>query len=436
MTHTATLTAPALPRLSNLRQALLSAFWFSTNAHWTAILIVLLPAQAALLGGDAAKGRTLALVVVAGAFVSMVAAPIFGAISDRVRLPMGRRRPFLIIGTIGNVLGLLGLAYFAQPDTLWLYILAFMWVELFNNIATAPYSALIPDVVPAAQRGSASGWMGMMTMLGNLVGGIMGLLLPLIGGITGAYWFLIFILLGGMVVTVLGVNEPPPPPEVPPFAWRTFFHSLLDPFQSRDFTWVFLTRFLVVMGTFTVQEFLLYYLDDVVGAPFEIFGISMSEAAAAVSIMILSILVGATLSTLAAGMLSDRYGRKRMVYLSGALQAGVASVLLVNQSYPVAVIAGIIFGLGYGAYISVDWALVTDVLPSMDDYAKDMGVWHVALTLPQVVAAPIAGVILDLGQQVGPSRGFPHLGYTLIFSLALLFFVLGTVFVSRIRGVR
>lgn len=436
MTHAARLTAPSLPRMSNVRQALLSAFWFSTNAHWTAILIVLLPAQALLLGGDAAKGRTLAMVVVAGAIVSMVAAPVFGAISDRVRLPMGRRRPFLIIGTIGNVIGLLGLAYFAQPNTLWLYILAFMWVELFNNIATAPYSALIPDVVPAAQRGSASGWMGMMTMLGNLVGGIMGLLLPLIGGITGAYWFLIIIMLGGMIVTVLGVKEPPPPTAVPPFAWRTFLHSLFDPFQSRDFTWVFLTRFLVVMGTFTVQEFLLYYLDDVVGAPFEIFGISMAEAAAAVSIMVLSILVGATLSTLAAGVLSDRYGRKRMVYLAGALQAGVASVLLFNQSYPVAVIAGVIFGLGYGAYISVDWALVTDVLPSIDDFAKDMGVWHVALTLPQVVAAPVAGIILDFGQQVGPGRGYPNLGYTLIFSMALLFFVLGTVFVSRIRGVR
>ena len=56
--------------------------------------------------------------------------------------------------------------------------------------------------------------------------------------------------------------------------------------------------------------------------------------------------------------------------------------------------------------------------------------------LPQVVAAPVAGIILDFGQQVGPGRGYPNLGYTLIFSMALLFFVLGTVFVSRIRGVR
>ena len=152
-----------------------------------------------------------------------------------------------------------------------------------------------------------------------------------------------------------------------------------------------------------MQEFLIYYLDDVVGAPFRIFGLSMNEAAEAVSL---------------------------------ALQALVVTVFLFAHSYPLAIAMGVVFGLGYGAYISVDWALATDVLPSMDDYARDMGVWHVALTLPQVIGAPIAGVLLDLGQAYGPGVGLPTLGYTLLFSLALLFFILGTVFVSRIKRAR
>ena len=418
--------------MSTRRQALLSAYWFAVSAHWTAILVVLLPAQAQQLGGDAFKGRTLGLVLLAGALVSMIVAPIFGAMSDRVRSRLGRRRPFLIIGALGNMLALLGLAYLARPETLGFYIVAFMVVELFNNVATAPYSALIPDVVPAAQRGAASGWLGLMTMLGNFLGGIMGLLLGSIGGIAGAYWLLAAILLLGMLITVFSVKEPEPPP-LPPFAWRPFLRNIFTPFKSHDFTWVFWTRFLMVMGAFIVQEFLIYYLDDVIGAPFTILGLSMSEAAQAVSFVILALLIGAMLSSLAAGVISDRFGRKKIVYVAGALQGVVVLVFLFTHSYALAIVMGIVFGLGYGAYISVDWALATDVLPSMDDYARDMGVWHVALTLPQVIGTPIAGFLLDLGQGYGPGIGLPTLGYSLIFSLALLFFILGTVFVSRIK---
>ncbi len=106
---------------------------------------------------------------------------------------------------------------------------------------------------------------------------------------------------------------------------------------------------------------------------------------------------------------------------------------MMGEGYP---LPGVVFGLGYGAYNSVDWALATDVLPSIDDYAKDMGVWHVAEVFPQVAATPLAGFLLDRFQVVGHGIGMPNLGYTVIFSLALVYFVLGTVFVRRIRGVR
>ncbi|MGA2821549.1 MAG: PucC family protein [Anaerolineales bacterium] len=97
---------------------------------------------------------------------------------------------------------------------------------------------------------------------------------------------------------------------------------------------------------------------------------------------------------------------------------------------------GVVFGLGYGAYESVDWALASDVLPSMDDYAKDMGVWHVAMVLPQVIATPLAGFLLDNFQQVGKVQNIPNLGYTVIFMVAVVYFILGTVFVKQIKKVR
>jgi hypothetical protein len=76
------------------------------------------------------------------------------------------------------------------------------------------------------------------------------------------------------------------------------------------------------------------------------------------------------------------------------------------------------------------------VLPSEDDYAKDMGVWHVSFTLPQVLAVPIGGVLLDTFQRVGRESGRPNLGYTVLFALAFISFVLGTVLVRRVKGAR
>jgi MFS family permease len=432
----------ARPRLTAWQQAALSLYWFATNAHWGAILITLLPLQAEQIGGAEFKGTTLGQILAVGAFASMVVAPLFGAWSDRVRTRWGRRTPFLVAGTVGNVLGLLALAFIpSTPAALLPYVLAYIWINLFNNLATAPYSGLIPDIVPPEQRGSASGWLGLMLMLGSFIGGVTGLVLGLIGGITGAYILLAVIMILGMLGTVLSVREPPPP-AVPPFHWGTFMRGLVEPFKSRDFSWVFWTRFLVTLGTFTVQSFLLFYMKDVIAGGAEqfdytFFGVRLAgDAAGATSFFLLPLLLGAILSSLAAGVLSDRYGRKLMVYISGGLQAFVVVMLLFFEGFELVVLLGLIFGLGYGAYQAVDWALASDVLPSEDDYAKDMGVWHVSFTLPQVLAVPIGGILLDTFQRVGRDAGRPNLGYTVLFALAFVYFVLGTVLVRQVKGAR
>ncbi len=428
------------PPMSTFRQILLSFFWFSTNMMWSAILIITMPSQIKAAVGDATKGSALGLALGAGAFISMLAAPIFGALSDRIKLPGGRRKPWIVIGTIGNVLGLVGLAYLIQPghpESVVGWSVVFLFVELFNNIATAPYSALIPDLVPPEQRGSASGWLGLMTMLGTFGGGVMGFLIDSLG-IPAVYFILIGVMLLGALVTVFGVNEIELPVDVHPFNLGEFLRGLIDPFKHSDFTWVFLTRLLVTMGIFTVQEFIQYYLGDVIGSPYVLngFGTVATTAEQAVSFFLPALLVGAIITTLVAGVLSDKYGRKLMVYVSGALMGFVCLIFVIFHSFTLAVLMGVVFGLGYGAYESVDWALASDVLPSMDDYAKDMGVWHVAMVLPQVIATPIAGFLLDNFQHVGKVQNIPNLGYTVIFLVAVVYFIFGTVFVNQIKKVR
>jgi Na+/melibiose symporter-like transporter len=438
---TAITADPARPQLSHFRQALLSFYWFATQAHWAAILIIILPRQAFDIGGDDVKGTVLGAVLGIGAFVSMVVAPVFGALSDRFVTRFGRRRPWIVLGTLMNVLGLFGLIYFPRANdksSLPLFILAFMWVEFWNNVATAPFSALIPDVVPKNQRGSAAGWFGLMSMLGNFVGAGAALIFTRNGvtDIIAMYYFIAVVMIIGMLGTVLFVHEPPITRTPPPFVLREFLVGLIEPLKDHDFRWVFWTRFLMTMGTFTVQGFLLYFMTNVV-KDFNFFNLVRAPTAeTAVSFFSIALLAGAVISSLAAGVLSDKFGRKLMVYISSALQAIVPIVFVFFAPFWLTVSLGIIFGLGYGAYQAVDWAMASDVLPSEDDYAKDMGVWHVASTFPQVIAVPIAGFLLDKFQAVGQANGAPTLGYTVIFLLATVYFILGTVLVRRIRKVR
>jgi MFS family permease len=153
-------------------------------------------------------------------------------------------------------------------------------------------------------------------------------------------------------------------------------------------------------------------------------------------LVLVMLLLLAVPSTLIAGKLSDRYGRKPVVYVAGAIQAAVALGFMLAGNYMAALCIGAVFGIGYGAYESVNWALATDVLPDMDDAAKDMGIWHMALTVPQLVATPVSGWLLDIFQSTGKEMGRPNLGYAVIFSVSIVYFILGTVFVSKVKKAR
>jgi MFS family permease len=428
------------PRLSHFRQAMMALFWFGIQAHWSAILLITLPKQAFIMGGDRAKGQTLGLILPTIAIVSMIVAPLFGALSDRIMTPLGRRRPWIIVGTLFNIVGLYGLASFPRENdlsSLALYIAAAVWVVFWNNVANAPYNALIPDLVAKEQRGSAAGWYGLMSMLGNAVGAATGIIFTRNGvtDLNAIYLAVAVLMFVSMLGTVSFTQEPRRTEKLPAFHLAEFLRSVLDPLRDHDFRWVFATRFLMVMGFFTVQEFLQFYFRDVV-RDFSLFGNRVAEnPEAAVSVFGLTLLLGAVASSLVAGVLSDRFGRKVMVYVSSALQAAVPLTFLFFTSFNLAVVMGIVFGLGYGAYQAVDWALASDVLPSETDNAKDMGVWHIAFTLPQLVLLP-AGLLLDYLQAVGRRTGRGNLGYDVVFLIAAVCFVLGTVLVRKIRKVK
>jgi predicted MFS family arabinose efflux permease len=149
-------------------------------------------------------------------------------------------------------------------------------------------------------------------------------------GIPGVYFIMIGVILLGAVITLFGVKEYDLPRSTPSFKLGQFVRGLYDPFMHSDFTWVFLTRLLVTMGIFTVQEFIQYYMGDVIGSPYILVGLGKvaDTAETATSFFLPMVLLGAIITTLLAGVLSDKYGRKLMVYLSGALMGAVCLVFV------------------------------------------------------------------------------------------------------------
>lgn len=423
----------------NLRagqHAAISSFWLGNNLHWGALGMIVLPSQAERLSGPVhipeaqITGWTIGL----GAIVGTLVPPLVGAWSDRCRSPLGRRRPFVIWGTLINLvaLGLFLLAFLQQSFTG--FIAAWMLVGLGNNIATGAFSGIIPDVVPRGQRGLASSWMAGMQQVGTIGGFILGGQLMKKGSENdaGAMLVIVVVLLLTMAAAVAGTPERRLM-HSSPFPFRDILTLFwIDPRRYPDFGWVWITRAFFTTGWWLIQPNLLYFMRDVVGA---------SNPAGAVSLLGGVVLIGALATGIAGGTLSDRLGRRPIIF-AAAMMMTLACILFALVAWLpagarlAAVYAiAVIWGFGYGAYLSVDWALGTEVLPSQSDAGKDMGVWHLSMVVPQALAAPAAGLLLQPFYR-GEGQGYNSAGFTLLFAVACTFMFLCGALIYRVRGAR
>ncbi len=416
--------APA--RLRSLDQLYLSCFWLAYNFQWGALQPIVLPSQIAAIVGDARKELYNGLIPSIGAAMSLVATPVAGALSDRSRSRFGRRRPYMAAGTLVNGIFLLLLAGFGRGSDIWIFLLCTLGVQLGSNWSGGPYAGLIPDVVPSEQRGLASGWLALMTAMGVLLGSVGAGALIRNEHYGPIYGTIALVLVVMLAITLWGVKERPLRVAVAPFRLGPFLRSfVLRGPEYRDFYFVLLTRGLVMMGIYSVFTFFQFFLRDIV---------RVGDPVVQTSYLVGIIILAGIPTSLVAGSLSDRHGRKPLVYWSGGLMA-LASVAFVGVGLFPSLAAmywiGVLFGMGYGVYQAADWALAVDVLPKGDSAARDMGIWHVSLVLPQMVAPALTGAILSALK--GTSL---LLGYTVVFTLTAVWFILGTVFVRQIRGAR
>jgi MFS family permease len=427
----------------------LSVLWFSLNFQTAAMLPIVLPVQLLLFVapgsiGNAQQATLLGWLSAAGSLIAVFVAPIVGALSDRTTGPLGRRRPYIALGAAIEVVGAVILA---RPGSLGGLFIGLLLFQVGSGVIGGAYQGLLPDMVPVGQRGEQSGYIGLMTILGNASS--LGLAALLLGSVTtvalsldtitaGSSLFYLstaIVLIAGVLLTIFGVHETPletlrerqhiSDPSGWHGTWRQRFSAdWLAPWQYSNFTWVFLTRASVMLGLSLFMTFIEYY--------FAIVAQSSNFVAQTAALAVLA-LAGAAASAIALGILSDRLrltlGRVPLVCVATGCMALAASGFLILPPGTPLWPLGLLFGVGFGAYSSVDWALAVDVLPAAQNAGKDMGIWSTASNFPMLIAPLVGAVVLHFSGLAGQTT----LGYQLVFLLAALCMVAGAAFIFAVR---
>ena len=407
-------------------QVYVSLLWFAFFAQWMTVVPIIVPDQVAtILGADAANKEGISGSIIAlGGFASLVVSPLAGAWSDRLRAPRGRRRPFIIAGILGSCIALALMIPFGPGSNLMLYAGAFLLLQTWWNLGAGAYTGLVPDVVPERDRGAASGWINVMSILGTVTGST--LLVVAYKPGRPEYMICIFIVLNlvCLAVTLARVREPPAAGDPHPFSLASFVRSFyIDPNLHRNFYWVLITRLVANMGIWSIFTFLLFYVQDVVGIanPTNVLPALLGVGAV---VAIPASMIGVRLAA--------RYGIVEVVRGTSWIMAAAAICYVLIALHPSLIVlipVVIVFSASYGAYQAVDWALALAVLPSSSGAGKDMGIWHVSMVLPQILGPATTGWLIS-GLKSATSA---NVAYTVAFGIAALWFVLASILVGRVR---
>jgi MFS family permease len=384
---------------------------------------VLLPIQLQNID-KAHKLQALAIVSGLGAVASVLATPLAGALSDRTTdsfafgpLRGRRHRWTLVMALLGAIMMLL----LAHQQTV--AGVAVFWVlfSAFQNGEYASLSAAVPDHVPVRQRATVAGWVGMPQALGLVIGTVL-VVLVLGSNVVSGYYIMAVLFFLLVIPFVFWTPDYPLEPEHrAPFSWKKLAQAYwISPREYPDFAWAWITRFLASLAIAMGTLYLLYFLRDKV----KLYAHTHIPAATGLLILILIYTVCVVLTAIVGGVISDRIGKRKMIVtVSGALMGLAALLLTFVENWDAALVAAVLFGMGFGAYLAVDQALITQVLPAAADRAKDLGIINIAIVGPAAIGAAIAGPLVILG------------GYPTLFAGTAVVAALGSIFVWKIKSV-
>jgi Na+/melibiose symporter-like transporter len=400
----------------------ITLFGFALTALYQSLHTIVLPLRLLDFIPESQKNTYLGLLTLSGLLLAMVLQPFFGTLSDRTVTRWGRRRPYILVGGLIAAVLIPGVGLIASYALLFVI---YCLLQVSTNFAQGAFQGLIPDVVPENRHGTASGIKGLL----EISGGILFVYLSNRwmtnyspdnnAGFWLVLWLLAAVMLVATIITVVTVREPPLASREWGGTVRTTLFRVFrrDLWRNRGFIWFLISRTLLYMAFTTIQQFALYYLQDVVG---------VTDPARATGQFVIVGVIGMVIVVWPMGWLSDRIGR-RVLNMSAALM-GAAGIAIIGygESYPFILFGAGVIGVGMGVFNSTNWALATDFAPP-EDGARYLGVANMATAGGAVLARAI-GPLIDFFNRQSLNQG-----YEVMLGICLAYLVVGGVLVLKVR---
>jgi MFS family permease len=463
-----------MKRIGAIQYVTYNIYWLGLYMATGTLTPIILPYLVASFVPESVKGTALGALRSAGLLVAIVVQPIAGTFSDRSTLPWGRRRPFILVGTL---LDLIFLGFVSRSKSYWPLFAAVLLLQFSSNVAQGALQGIIPDLVPQEQRGRASAVKAMMELLPVVLIALTTARLVGAGRVGEAVWVVMGFLLVSMLITVAAVHEEPlvervKDPIVPSlgrsallvliFATVTATFGGLVTFVSRiltaqgtlqlvtvglaglvamagaiilgvrwstrvsfggssdkhaSFTWWVANRFLYLAAVGSIQGFAQYFLQDVLRVP---------NAPAATADLMVVVGIATLGSAIPSGWLADQFGRKLLVIVAGIVAAIGTFLLFFVHDMTMVTICGVIIGLSAGIFMTVNWALGSDLVPSVEA-GRYLGISNLAGAGAGIVGAGIGGPIADFFNAY--QKG---LGYLVIFAIYGALFLLSSIILIKV----
>ncbi|HEX9077896.1 MAG TPA: MFS transporter [Anaerolineae bacterium] len=438
--------------------------------------------------GEEAKGTFFGTLRLWSLMVALLAQALWGNLSDRTRTRWGRRRPYILGGTIVDVI-FIALIGFSAGMSGWtgfwfLFVIALL-LQISSNAAQAAQQGLIPDLVPEKLRGRFSAIKAVFEVplpvilvsftIGRLIGA---------GNMLGGILVAVAVLLISMVLAMY-IPETMPDEKLPPLDWMPivrllfmtalftivilgmgegikWFSTLLNGISDTAVLFIVLglagllaMMLAVALGvwvsirisigdvaranpsfTWWVINRLAFLVGAINISTFVVFflqgrlGLVREKAAAPAANLLLIVGIMILIVALASGWLADRFGHKRLVGYAGILAAlGTLIAILIPDLLAINT-GGILIGAATGMFYTANWALGTSLVPQAEA-GRYLGISNLAGAGAGAVGAYIGGPIADYFTARVP--GIPGLGYVLLFAIYGALFFLSVLALRRVE---
>ncbi len=393
----------------------ISAYWLGLTAIDSAVgLYIAYQLAYTDIRGDVPLGAATAAVMVLGAIVGILVQPTVGGISDYAVTKWGRRKPFIVVGSL---LDLVFLYAIATSNTLLMLATSLLLLQFSTNFARGPFQGYVPDLVAEPQVGMASAMVGMMQIIGNITGFALVSIAAFYENRPLAIATVAIVELVTMTSVVLKVGNGRAPKSREGRSWFAIAREVwgTDILRERSYVWLVASRLFFLMAGGILFSYVVVYLKNV-------FGYGESEAGAINGAMLVVVAVGNLVAVVPASRLSDRIGRKPVIYAACLVGAIGVAVTAMAPVVPVALLGAGLFGMSQGVFLSVDWALMTDIIPRASA-GRYMGISNVATGSAGLLAAVVGGIVLDVTARLGGDALAPRVTFVvavLLFGVSAL----------------